>query len=174
MRGLTRAAHPMQQRSDGTKRSKTRVASSQRRMGAQPRPVGSSVRALQKRMVDQRDPHVRVSTRRTKDNFTAALVPSAEAWAVTVSVGTENTPVVLEALPASTSACAGERQANAQRQVSAWLTLSQATKVPTSTSVSPASLVLLGGEAGAITSRAQETSRKPGQRRMRNVRKTHC
>ena len=41
---------------------------------------------------------LRVSTRRTEDKFTAAFVPSAEARAVTVSLGTQETPVMPKAL----------------------------------------------------------------------------
>ena len=48
-----------------------------------------------------------------------------------------------ELLAASTIVSAGERQANAQRQVNVWLTLSQVTKVRTAT------MSLLSWEAGA-------------------------
>ena len=61
----------------------------------------------------------------------------------------QETLVMLKAvlLAASTSASAGEWQAGAQRQVSAWSTLSQATKVsrPISTSLSHVHTVLLSG-----------------------------
>ena len=48
---------------------------------------------------------VRMSTRRTKEKVTAALVPSVEVWVVTVPFGTQETPVILKAvlLAASTS-----------------------------------------------------------------------
>ena len=84
-------------------------------MGAQLLPV-PNVRAPQQQAIDQRYPDVLVSTRRTKDIFTAALVPTAEAWAVTVSLGTQKTLVMLEPvlLTASTSTSAGERQATPQ------------------------------------------------------------
>ena len=73
---------------------------------------------------------------------------------------------------ASTTPSTGERQASAQRQVSAWSTLSQTTKVPTaisilaSTSVSPASQCFLERKAGtdALASRAQDASRKRKQK----------
>ena len=65
----------------------------------------------QKQSLDQRDPDVRLATRRRKENFTAALVPSVEAWAVAVSPAAQETPVIVEAvsLAASTSACSLEQ-----------------------------------------------------------------
>ena len=103
----------------------------------------------------------------THEGITAAFVPSVEAWAVTLLPKTQETPAMLKAgmLAASTSASAGEWQASAQRQVSAWLTLSQATKVPaaiskpTSTSVSPASLVFLGGRLVQMHLQAEHRKR---------------
>ena len=136
-------------------------------MGAQPRhslPVGQSVRAPQKRSLERWDSDVRVSTRRTKHQFTAALVPSVEAWAFTFAPGTRETLVMLEAvlLAASTSTSAGERQ------VRGWSKLLPATPrtdrhLDTDVDVRVASQpCFLGREASAnaFASRAQETSRE--------------
>ena len=74
--------------------------------------VQPSVRVakLLKQSLHLGDPDVPASTRRTKQKFTAAFVPSVEAWAVTVSPGTRDTFAMLEAglLAASTSASTGE------------------------------------------------------------------
>ena len=84
LRAPSEAAHPMQPRPDGTKRSR-------------------HVQLRHSRPFQCRD--FRVAARCTEEKFTAALVPSVEAWAVIVSPGTQETLAMLKAilLAASTS-----------------------------------------------------------------------
>ena len=74
------------------------------------------VQSPQKQSLDGGDPNVRVSTRRAKEKFNAAVIPNVEAAAVAVSPGIQETLAMLQAglLAASTSASAGEWKASAQ------------------------------------------------------------
>ena len=91
LRVLIRAAQPIQRRPSGTQDSRPMWP----RHG---RPVGPNVPDPQKQSLDQRDREFRVSTRHTEEKFTAALVHSAEARAVVVSPGTQESLVMLEAV----------------------------------------------------------------------------
>ena len=84
LRILQRTAHLVEPRPDGA------WLRHSRRMGAQLLPVYPRFVPLRNKLSTQRDLDVRVSTRRTKEKFTAALVPNVEAWAVTVSLGTRD------------------------------------------------------------------------------------
>ena len=64
-------------------------------------PSARMIKPLKKQSLDQMDPEYRVATRCTEEKLTAALVPSAEAGAVTavtVWFGTQETLVMLEAV----------------------------------------------------------------------------
>ena len=106
------------------------------RVARHSRPVGLG------RSLDRRSRDVRVATRRTEEKFTAALVLSVEARAFSVSPGTQETLVMLEAalLTASSSVSLVERQVRARSKLSP----ATATSILTSTHVSPASLFFPG------------------------------
>ena len=146
-----------------------------------------NVQAPQEQSLDQRDLDIRVA----EEKFTAALDLSAEARTVTVSPGTQETPMVLKAalLAATTIASTGERSANAQRHASAAFAGDQSTDRHLNTNIDvrvTSQPCFPGREAGAneFESRAQVTSRECidgepfGLPRMRNGAekhgKTHC
>ena len=75
------------------------------RVTASRQPIGLSCQAAQKQSLERKDPNVRVSTRRAKEEFTAPLVPNVEAWTVAVSPAAQEMLAMLRTmlLAASTS-----------------------------------------------------------------------
>ena len=147
-RGPVRAAHPTQQRPDGTKRSRhVKLRRS--------RPVGPSGQAPQKQSLVRGDPDVRVSTRRTEEKF------RCECRSVIVSPGTKR------------DACDAEGRVvgHKHERVRSGMTVPSRCR---RRATSPFCIPEREAGAVALASRAQETSRTGGLPRVRNGRMMQC